>query len=75
MHRFRSPHMGQDVGRMFEKSQYVFADVTSTFPFIVHALLQDGLKRKPRRLFDCREEAVGLLDKALERRWKGKFGP
>jgi len=66
---------GKTSEECLKKSQYVFADVTSTFPFIVHALLQDGLKRKPRRLFDCREEAVGLLDKALERRWKGKFGP
>lgn len=47
------------------QSQYVFADVTSTFPFIVHALLQEKLKRKARRLIDRRSEAVSFLDRTL----------
>lgn len=48
-------------------SQYVFADVTSVFPFIVHALLQEGLEREPRRLLQHREEAMAFLDKALKK--------
>lgn len=51
-----------------KNSQYVFADVTSTFPFIVHALLQEGLKREPRSLLGCREEAITFLDKALRKK-------
>lgn len=50
-----------------KNSQYVFADVTSTFPFIVHALLQEGLKREPRRMLDYRQEAIDLLDKVLRK--------
>lgn len=50
-----------------KSSQYVFADVTATFPFVVHALLQEGLERESRRLLDHREEAVAFLDKALRK--------
>ena len=50
-----------------KNSQYVFADVTSTFPFIVHALLQEGLERDSRRLLDHREEAIDFLDKTLRK--------
>lgn len=57
---------GKTSEECLKSSQYVFADVTSTFPFIVHALLQEGLKRKPRELFNRREEAIKLLDKALK---------
>lgn len=49
-----------------KKSQYVFSDITSTFPFIVHGLLQEGLRKKPRRLLKFREEALSFLDKALK---------
>lgn len=51
-----------------KNSQYVFADVTSTFPFIVHALLQEGIEREGRRILDLREEAIALLDKALKKK-------
>lgn len=55
------------VSAEFQKnSQYVFADVTAVFPFIVHALLQEGLKKRPRRLLDQRAEALRLLDRALK---------
>ncbi|KKT24906.1 MAG: Deoxyhypusine synthase [Parcubacteria group bacterium GW2011_GWA2_43_9b] len=50
-----------------KSSQYVFSDVTAVFPFIVHALMQEGLEREPRRLFDQRKEAVAFLDKALHK--------
>ncbi|MDD2753496.1 MAG: deoxyhypusine synthase family protein [Candidatus Portnoybacteria bacterium] len=50
-----------------KNSQYVLSDVTAVFPFIVHALMQEGLEKEPRRLFDQREEAVALLDKALRK--------
>lgn len=61
-------------------SQYVFADVTSVFPFIVHALLQEGLEREPREMLTHREEALALLDKTLRKKTlrayynKGKNG-
>ncbi len=59
-------HTWGKVSAEFQKnSQYVFADVTSVFPFIVHAILQEGLKKRPRRLLDRRDEALRLLDKAL----------
>ena len=51
-----------------KNSQYVFADVTSTFPFIVHALLQEGVERESRRLLDYRDEAISLLDKVLKKK-------
>lgn len=59
-------HTWGKVSAEFHKnSQYVFAEVTSVFPFIVHALLQAGLKKSPRRLLDHRDEALRLLDRAL----------
>ncbi len=59
-------HTWGKVSAEFQKnSQYVFAEVTSVFPFIVHALLQEGLKRAGRRLLDRREEALTLLDREL----------
>lgn len=48
-------------------SQYVFAEVTSVFPFVVHGLLQEGMKKRGRRLLEHREEAIELLAKALPR--------
>ena len=48
-------------------SQYVFADVTAVFPFIVHALLQEGVKKENRRMLDYRDEAIAFLDKALKK--------
>jgi len=50
-----------------KNSQYVLADVTAVFPFIVHALLQEEIKREPRYLLDYREEAIAFLDKALRK--------
>lgn len=59
-------HTWGKVSAEFQKnSQYVFADVTAVFPFIVHGLLQEGLKKTPRRLLDRRDEALQLLDRAL----------
>jgi deoxyhypusine synthase len=59
---------GKTSAECVKKSQYVFADVTATFPFIVHALLQEEIKRQPRNLLDYREEALTLLDKALRKK-------
>jgi deoxyhypusine synthase len=56
---------GKTSKECLKNSQYVFADVTSTFPFIVHALLQEGLKRKSRNLLNFRDEAINLLNKAI----------
>jgi len=47
-------------------SQYVFTEVTAVFPFVVHGLLQEGLKKKARHLLDHRLEAFTLLDDALK---------
>lgn len=57
---------GKTSEECLKNSQYVFADITSTFPFIVHALLQEGIKRKKRHLFGYRDEALKTLDKALK---------
>jgi len=51
-----------------KNSQYVFADVTGVFPFIVHALLQEGVERECRHLLDYRDEAMAFLDKALRKK-------
>lgn len=59
---------GKTSAECVKKSQYVLADVTSTFPFIVHGLLQEEIKREPRNLLDYREEALTLLDKALRKK-------
>jgi deoxyhypusine synthase len=59
---------GKTSAECIKKSQYVFADVTSTFPLIVHALQQEEIKRKPRYLLDYREEALALLDKMLRKK-------
>ncbi len=48
-------------------SQYVLADVTAVFPFIVHALLQEGIVKESRRMLDYREEAISFLDEALKK--------
>lgn len=58
---------GKTSAECLRDSQYVFGDVTVVFPLIVHALLQEGLKREPRRLLDCRHEAIALLDHALRK--------
>jgi len=49
-------------------SQYVFADVTAVFPFIVHALLQENIKRQPRGLLNYRQQAIAFLDKVLRKK-------
>lgn len=59
---------GKTSEECIKKSQYVFADVTSTFPLIVYALLQEGIKKEPRYFLDSREEAITLLDKALRKK-------
>ncbi len=51
-----------------KNSQYVFTEVTAVFPFVVHGLLQEGLKKTGRRLLDQRGEALQLLDEAIARR-------
>lgn len=49
-------------------SQYVLADVTAVFPFIVHGLLQEGIAKESRRMLDYRDEAITFLDKALKKK-------
>ena len=43
-------------------SVYVHCDVTATFPWVVHALFAEGLRRPPKRLYDRMDEALGRLD-------------
>lgn len=43
-------------------SVYVHADVTAVFPWLVHALLSEGLHRQPKRYMDRLDEARGKLD-------------
>jgi deoxyhypusine synthase len=50
-------------------SIYVHADVTAVFPWLTYALLSDPkMKRKPRRLFDARAEAVHVLEREVAKR-------
>jgi deoxyhypusine synthase len=47
-------------------SVYVHADVTAVFPWVTYALLSDAkVHRKPRRLYDAREEAVWALTRTV----------
>jgi len=50
-------------------SVYVHADVTAIFPWLTYALLSDPkMKRKPRRLYDARGDAVTTLKRAVAKR-------
>jgi deoxyhypusine synthase len=50
---------------------YVHADVTAVFPWLTYALLSDPkIKRKPRRLYDAREDAVAVLQREVDKRRK-----
>ena len=50
-------------------SMYVHADVTAVFPWLTYALMSDPkLKRKPRRLYDARDEAVHNLQRQVDKR-------
>jgi len=49
-------------------SQYVHCDATAVLPFYVHALLQSGLRKTPRRFLEKRAEALSLLDAAVKKK-------
>ncbi|NYZ75239.1 deoxyhypusine synthase family protein [Candidatus Micrarchaeota archaeon] len=49
-------------------SQYVHCDATAVLPFYVHALLQSGLRKTPRRFLEKRAEALSLLDAAVKQK-------
>jgi deoxyhypusine synthase len=50
-------------------SVYVHADVTAVFPWVTYALLSDPkIHKKPRRLYDAREQAVATLSREVTRR-------
>lgn len=50
-------------------SVYVHADVTAVFPWLTYALLSDPkMKRRPRRLYDAREQATGALAREVGKR-------
>ncbi len=52
-------------------SIYVHSDVTAVFPWLTYALLSDErVHKKPRKLYDSREEAVKNLDKQIQKRKK-----
>jgi deoxyhypusine synthase len=52
-------------------SMYVHCDVTAVFPWLTYALLSDPrVHRKPRRLYDAREKALGNLQREIEKRRK-----
>jgi deoxyhypusine synthase len=56
-------------------SVYVHADVTAVFPWLTYALLSDPkIKRKPRRLYDSREDAVAVLQREVDKRRKKLIG-
>jgi deoxyhypusine synthase len=43
-------------------SVYVHCDVTAVFPWVVHALFQEGTRRAPKRYMDRLAEALQRLD-------------
>lgn len=47
-------------------SVFCHGDVTQVFPLLVHAALQQGLKKEPRRFMERRGEVLALLDEAFE---------
>jgi deoxyhypusine synthase len=52
-------------------SVYCHSDVTAVFPWLTYALLSDPrIHRRPRRLYDVREQAVALLDREVKKRHK-----
>jgi deoxyhypusine synthase len=56
-------------------SVYVHADVTAVFPWVTFALLSDpAMKRKPRGLYDARDEAIARLEREVHKR-KSKLLP
>jgi deoxyhypusine synthase len=49
-------------------SVYVHADVTAVFPWVTYALLSDPkIHKKPRRLYDARDQAVARLSREVGR--------
>lgn len=52
-------------------SMYVHCDVTAVFPWLTYALLSDPrVHRKPRRLYEVREQAVQRLQREITSRKK-----
>ncbi|HEY8077645.1 MAG TPA: deoxyhypusine synthase family protein [Labilithrix sp.] len=52
-------------------SMYVHCDVTAVFPWLTYALLSDArIHKKPRRLYDAREDAVATLQREVDKRRK-----
>jgi deoxyhypusine synthase len=52
-------------------SVYVHCDVTAVFPWLTYTLLSDSrIHKKPRRLYDAREEAVKNLQREVDKRKK-----
>jgi deoxyhypusine synthase len=52
-------------------SMYVHCDVTAVFPWLTYALLSDArVHKKPRRLYDARQQAVATLQKEVDKRKK-----
>src|SRR5205823_2959500 len=52
-------------------SVYVHCDVTAVFPWLTHALFSNSKnKRKPQRLMTRLDDAIGFLDKDVEKRRK-----
>ncbi len=49
-------------------SVYVHCDVTAVFPWLVHALLNAGYKRSPKRLYDRMEQAIAEMNAGIAER-------
>jgi deoxyhypusine synthase len=55
-------------------SVYCHTDVTAVFPWLTYALLSDPkIHRKPRRLYDARNEAVAILKRQVQKRSKALY--
>lgn len=49
-------------------SVYVHCDVTAVFPWLVHALLNAGYKRSPKRMYDRMEQAIAEMNAGIAER-------
>ncbi|HND31329.1 MAG TPA: deoxyhypusine synthase family protein [Myxococcota bacterium] len=49
-------------------SVYVHCDVTAVFPWLVHALLNAGYKRSPKRMYDRMEQAISEMNAGIAER-------
>ena len=69
--RFSGPVVQADHLSVRYGKNMALNDVTAVFPWLTHALLSEPKnKRKPMRLMDKMQEAIGFLDADVKKRHK-----